>query len=339
MTKIRLESVHYKDIWHKKLAIYLYKHIKSIVFDPLLDISKEIKKNAKDDALIQALKEGLIMYVDGKFVGKFSSKINIQMRIIGAVLKKGEWHIHKDFLPFVIKETIASNIRNTAIFNKAIERRLEKILLNTPILLADLKKDDKELMGIADETLTKLNFKMKATLRKAIGVQPKLDPEGLQKISKDYLTTIELPIRRTLERDSITGIRKSFDNFAQDTVEKLRADLNTMILEGAPRTHIQEYIQAKLNISKQRSIFIARQETALLTTMFKRSQYQQWGINEYKWSSAKDHIVRKRHMELDGQTFNWDHPPIVSEANQPERRGHPGMDYNCRCVDIPIAEL
>jgi len=339
MTKIRLESVHYKDIWHKKLAIYLYKHIKAMVFDPLIETSNEINKNAKDDALIKALKEGLIMYVDGKFVGKFSSRINIQMRIIGAVLKKGEWHIHKDFLPFVVKATIARNISNSAIFNKAIESRLEKILLNMPILLADLKKDDKELMAIADETLTKLNFKMKTTLRKSIAVQPKLDPEGLQKISKDYLTTIELPIRRTLERDSITGIRKSFDNFAQDTVEKLRADLNTMILEGAPRTHIQQYIQAKLNISKQRSIFIARQETALLTVMFKRSQYQQWGINEYKWSSAKDHIVRKRHMELDGQTFDWDHPPIVSEANQPERRGHPGMDWNCRCVDIPIADV
>ena len=339
MTKIRLESVHYKDIWHKKLAIYLYKHIKSMIFDPLLETSNEIKQNAKEDALIQALKEGLIMYIDGKFIGKFSSKINIQMRIIGAVLKKGEWHIHRDYLPFVIKATIESNIRNAAIFNKAIESKLEKIIMNMPIALGNMRKDDKVLMAIADENITKLSNKMKASIRKDIAVQPKLDVEGLQKISRDYLTTIELPIRRTLERDSITGIRKSFENFSQDTVEKLRADLHTMIMDGAPRTHIQQYIQAKLNISKQRSIFIARQETALLTVKFKRSQYQQWGINEYKWSSARDHIVRKRHMELDGLTFNWDHPPIVSEANQPERRGHPGEDYNCRCVDIPIADL
>lgn len=192
------------------------------------------------------------------------------------------------------------------------------------------------IKGIAEENLNHLSKKLKASIRKASAIQPKLDPEGLQKISKDYLTTIDLPIRKSLERDFETNVRLSFDNFAQDTIEKLRKDLNKMILDGAPRKEVQKFIGSKLKLSKDRSIFIARQETALLTTKFKKSQYEQYGIDKYEWQTMGDHKVRSRHVELNGQTIEWSNPPIVDEKTG--RTAHAGEDFRCRCVATPIVD-
>lgn len=48
--------------------------------------------------------------------------------------------------------------------------------------------------------------------------------------------------------------------------------------------------------------------------------------NYYTWYSRGDNKVRSSHAERHGQVFNWKNPP---------NGGHPGEDYNCRCLAIP----
>ncbi len=51
--------------------------------------------------------------------------------------------------------------------------------------------------------------------------------------------------------------------------------------------------------------------------------------DKYIWRTQGDDKVRPDHAALNGQIFSWDNPPPV---------GHPGHDYNCRCMAEPYLE-
>ena len=51
------------------------------------------------------------------------------------------------------------------------------------------------------------------------------------------------------------------------------------------------------------------------------------GIDSYGWLSRRDGDVRETHASNDGFTFMWALAPIET--------GHPGADYNCRCIAEP----
>lgn len=53
------------------------------------------------------------------------------------------------------------------------------------------------------------------------------------------------------------------------------------------------------------------------------------GITKYRWSTQGDDKVRGSHAARNGQIFSWDNPPAG---------GHPGSDFGCRCVAIPVIE-
>ena len=70
--------------------------------------------------------------------------------------------------------------------------------------------------------------------------------------------------------------------------------------------------------------FIARDQMAKLTAELDRLRQEQIGIEEYEWGTSRDERVRSSHSRMHGKRFRWDQPP-------PET-GHPGEDYQCRCV-------
>jgi len=54
------------------------------------------------------------------------------------------------------------------------------------------------------------------------------------------------------------------------------------------------------------------------------------GVDSYVWNTAHDERVRDSHREKDGKTFKWSEPPADT--------GHPGEDFQCRCIGIPVFE-
>lgn len=66
-------------------------------------------------------------------------------------------------------------------------------------------------------------------------------------------------------------------------------------------------------------------------------QQQDAGVQEYIWSDSGDSRVRSGHHRLNGKKFRWDDPPVVDERTG--RRCHPGEDFQCRCVAIPVFDI
>lgn len=58
------------------------------------------------------------------------------------------------------------------------------------------------------------------------------------------------------------------------------------------------------------------------------------GVTEYIWRTRRDWRVRPDHQDLDDTIQDWAHPPVVDMRTG--RRAHPGEDFLCRCVAIPV---
>lgn len=80
---------------------------------------------------------------------------------------------------------------------------------------------------------------------------------------------------------------------------------------------------------EDRAKFVARDQVATLNGQVTRMRQERVGIKKYIWQTSEDERVRPSHAALNGEIMSWDDPPPF---------GHPGMDYNCRCVAIPYLD-
>ena len=106
---------------------------------------------------------------------------------------------------------------------------------------------------------------------------------------------------------------------------------------GSTVKSIMQDIQHTYGVSQSKARFLARDQMAKLNADISQQQQTDAGVEEYIWSSSGDGRVRDRHKELDGKKFKWSEPPIVDKKTG--RRAHPGQDYQCRCVALPVFDI
>lgn len=93
-------------------------------------------------------------------------------------------------------------------------------------------------------------------------------------------------------------------------------------------------------VSDSRAELIARDQTLKTNAEINGARQESAGIERYIWSTSLDERVRGNpagrwpdaeisHYDLEGKIFSWDDPP---------EPGHPGEDYQCRCVALPYIE-
>ena len=80
-------------------------------------------------------------------------------------------------------------------------------------------------------------------------------------------------------------------------------------------------------------------QIAKLNGELTKQQQTDAGVEEYIWSDSGDGRVRESHHALNGKRFRWDDPPVVTPPGKPVRRCHPGQDYQCRCVALPVFDI
>lgn len=88
------------------------------------------------------------------------------------------------------------------------------------------------------------------------------------------------------------------------------------------------------DVTESRAALIARDQTSKMNSSFNRVRQTSIGIQQYEWQTAQDERVRDSHAELDGQTFDWDNPPVVDGEV-----ANPGEPINCRCIAAPVVDL
>lgn len=112
-------------------------------------------------------------------------------------------------------------------------------------------------------------------------------------------------------------------------LDKVQNIITQSALSGKLLKEIKSEIKEAGKITEKRALFIARDQMAKFNSALTQARHEEIGIKKYKWSTSGDERVRESHMANDGKVFSYDDPPET---------GHPGEDYNCRCVALPVFE-
>lgn len=172
------------------------------------------------------------------------------------------------------------------------------------------KLSARRTLGAVDETLTK-------NIMGAVGVDISsylgTDTEIGASLADAAEANIEL----------IKSIPKQYLDGVRDTVSKAFA-------AGERFESVAKRIAHIGDVTESRARLIARDQISKLTSKFNEVRQASVGITGYDWSTSHDERVRPSHRALDGTRQRWDRPPSV---------GHPGEDYLCRCVAIPVISL
>lgn len=140
----------------------------------------------------------------------------------------------------------------------------------------------------------------------------------------DIGITAEVAKRRD---ENIQLVVKAEREYAQSVKDIFSAPENV----GLRVEDLKKQLLERGDVSESRAELIARDQTLKLNGAMTEIRQTNAGVQEYVWSTSLDERVREEHAALEGQTFSWSSPP---------EPGHPGEDYQCRCVALPvIAEL
>lgn len=114
--------------------------------------------------------------------------------------------------------------------------------------------------------------------------------------------------------------------------EDFFSEIEGIVMRGARAGTLTDDIAADIKerygVSESRADLIARDQVSKFNGNLSQLRQQEVGVSKYTWSTSHDDRVRDSHAEKDGEVFSWNDPPADT--------GHPGEDFQCRCVAIPI---
>ena len=113
-------------------------------------------------------------------------------------------------------------------------------------------------------------------------------------------------------------------------LDKVQNAVMQAMVQGSLNKDLAAQIKDLGKTTEKRAMFIARDQSSKLNAALTRARHEEVGVKKYMWSTSGDERVRESHAEKDGQIFEY--------ANPPADTGHPGHDFNCRCVQIPVLD-
>lgn len=128
----------------------------------------------------------------------------------------------------------------------------------------------------------------------------------------------------------------------QESLTQLRQLVQDGYNEGWGVTKMRNEIVKAFGVSKSRAKLLAVDQMGTLCSQITRKQQTDAGCTRYRWKARNDNRVRESHRQYNGKIFSWDDPPPSWYMTKSKgkvytgRRCHPGEDYYCRCMAIPV---
>ncbi|MEW5804904.1 MAG: phage minor head protein [bacterium] len=120
-----------------------------------------------------------------------------------------------------------------------------------------------------------------------------------------------------------------------DSLKKVEDMVRHTVERGVSTEALIQNIVDEFGLARNRAHLIARDQIAKYLGKMTELRQKDVGVTEYIWSTSKDERVRPKHAAVDGQKFSWDDPPAVGSKGE---KYHPGQDYQCRCVALPVLD-
>lgn len=154
----------------------------------------------------------------------------------------------------------------------------------------------------------------------------------------DTLTTL----REVFVAENVELIKSIPPQYFKDLTQAVSANFRGVSQKDAKS--LAGRIQDIGGVTDRRARFIARDQTAKVTTELSRTRNQALGAKKYIWRTAKDQRVvgtpggvwpdptrgHGNHFKREGNVYFY---------SKPFADGLPGQAFNCRCVDEPIIDI
>lgn len=176
---------------------------------------------------------------------------------------------------------------------------------------ADVGWFDKRIGGVADAV-----EKHSDTQFKRLGIKLSKSAPGVSKLAPGF-------------RKENVGLVKTMFQSEQTKLEKLLSDGAGRRVESLSRD-----IADRFDITTRHAEMIARDQCLKLNANISHTRMVNAGITQFTWSTSGDERVRPMHDELDGETFDFDDPPVTNDDGDTNL---PGEDYQCLPGDTKIA--
>lgn len=166
-----------------------------------------------------------------------------------------------------------------------------------------------------------------------------VDKDNRQKFFSAINESMGVNLQKIVKKEGLEGVISAsvknntiaVDDLVKEYTNKLEKLVYSGTIKGTPAGGLIQQIMELGEGSVKKAKFIARTQTASINAAITKARQQNLGIVEYVWLTAKDgDRVRQTHRNNHNKTFRWDKPPAT---------GHPGEDYNCRCVAKPVINL
>lgn len=312
-----LRPIKDKRVYTRKVFKAIFKAWFDGFWQQLIQIIEPVEEYYNDKSvLIEAIMSHRIQYIDGKFVGDFNAKISKELVNIGAKFDKRSkaFVIARNQLPIDLNHAVAvASLATATMYKKVID------FLNSFNPSSIMPLVNGQIDAELDEILEDLDDQTKRTVEDAITVKVHLSPTEKQQLKQTYTNNLQLPIK----------------NFAQDQVVRIRQLVEQNLFRGLGDKALVDVLVKEFNVTRNKAMFWARQETGLLVSAYRQATYKTVGITKYKWSTSHDERVRVMHKDLDGKIFEFANPPVTNEKGD---RNNPGEDWQCRCQAIPVFE-
>lgn len=237
---------------------------------------------------------------------------------------------------------------------RAVVRRLKSATNNNiPMLAYSLRQDDDSTVTDAFVQAILVELLKSMTIEDAIselelilaGVSSVVDANVISAFAE--AVSVDVFLNDSALLDTVKAEWKAqqgrlVDSIVNTYIEKLQIIVSNAVQRGTAMSEVKEEIKVLLNTTDKRAKFIARNEVGNLNGIITMRRQVDCGISVYQWSSSHDERVRPSHAEMDGKYFYWNSDK-VGEINgikvYPAPKYHPCMDYNCRCVALPVIDL
>jgi SPP1 gp7 family putative phage head morphogenesis protein len=237
---------------------------------------------------------------------------------------------------------------------RAVVRRLKSATNNNiPMLTYSLRQDDDSTVTDAFVQAILVELLKSMTIEDAIselelilaGVSSVVDANVISAFAE--AVSVDVFLNDSALLDTVKAEWKAqqgrlVDSIVNTYIEKLQIIVSNAVQRGTAMSEVKEEIKVLLNTTDKRAKFIARNEVGNLNGIITMRRQVDCGIGVYQWSSSHDERVRPSHAEMDGKYFYWNSDK-VGEINgikvYPAPKYHPCMDYNCRCVALPVIDL
>jgi SPP1 gp7 family putative phage head morphogenesis protein len=314
-----LPSLTYKKSYERKIIKVLEKWMWTNIFAQCFKILKSTTVNNSVDDVLSYIQRNKLIYSDGAIYsvsGKFSNRMAKELEALGAKYSKlrNAYVIDKNKLPIGLAQAFDFTQAQTMIKAYAIQQYLMAQFNN----LTELQKSF-VIEGTVEEIMKNLQKRVYKSAKdhKIPFITPQLTSFQENEIAQRYVHNLDYWIK----------------NWTEEQIVQMREVVAQMALEGKSLKTIEKYLLAEWTKDKKKAKFLARNESAIATTSYLASKYQQEGFTHFKWITTMDGRERELHKELNGKIFAFDNPPVIYDNKKGIiQRGLPGNTFNCRCA-------